>query len=78
MPDAVGGHEQQPGEPAEHADVGEAEHGDRGVHHRPGVHDLGQVPEQREHEHERGDQRERPLAVVVRDADDRHAARGAR
>ena len=46
--DAVGEHEQQAGEAAEDADVGEAEDGDRGVDHRPGVHDLGQVPEQRE------------------------------
>ena len=76
--DAVGDDEQQAGEAAEHADVGEAEHGDRDVDHRPGVHDLGQVPEHREHDDERGDQREGPLAVVVGDADDRRRTRAGR
>ena len=69
-PDAVGVDEQEAGETAEHADVRVPEHGDGRVHHRPRVHDLREVPEQREREHDRRHQRERSLAVVVRDADE--------
>ena len=43
----------------------------------PSVHDLGEVPEQREREHDRRHQRERALAVVVRDADERRGSEQA-
>ena len=65
--EAVGIREQETSEPAQHTDVHVTQERDRGIHHGPRVHDLGEVPEEREPEDDHADEREGALAVVVRD-----------
>ena len=74
QPGAFGAADEEPGEPAEDADVGEDQHGQRDVDRGPLADDLEQVPEHREGDHEERHQRVGPLAVVVRDGDHRDAA----